>query len=1285
MDDIEPHKENLQPLRGGRSAAALAGLAVSSTGSSSKQLPPPSGTTAEPSGHSHTQTQQQRQAQLEAQRAAMEAALGLEAGTNSDGSSSSSSSSNSISNSADPLEPHFAYIKWIEQHLSPQHAAYLQALESTLRRFKRDQRYKNDVRYLQLWMRVAKRSRSPIDIFKYLSVNEIGMAVALYYEEYAALLETLGKFDEASQILKLGIERGAQPLERLARISGELQRRIEARASQGLSSASADEIADQDSRAHASEPLRNALQTVTARTEPSRAPQMAGGIHSEPSRLPAKSNGQFKVFADDDSADQQPIQTKLLPTAASSNPWPDYDGDSQRRKENEPERTKWTGVSLPQRSAPGRSTTAASASSVPKKIQVYCDDEPKKVEAEPSKKSTVAPTAAAAKSGSRMVWRPDLLFPDGIELSVEQTRAALPRYCYRSDPMLAKKQQQQQDEEQDDGDDMDIADDSQMQIDTPPHIGASVNPADSPARIRPAAQHRMSQQEIKPRQISSPTINTKAALVDIFEMFSAPLAAEEPIEDNLFVPRTGEQTAAPTIWEDEDETISGKVYRPPTSSVKIGVFRDENADAMDQGRAVASTQSTQSRTTQMFHDENDSSHISQKQAFSQKQSEMLPPTIPVSTTAAESVASTSRTRTIVGRHLDPMTPITEVGSEFERTMSGISSRDLTGISGTITTIHEEVDDTMAAYRRDSASLLDSEDITETGKRGLLQSSRTASVLAGLEHMTSPSTSRDVASVHVAGLLTGQDAFDSFCQSVVDNHEQHSDVLDQDLVTQRTMEFTNGTEGGDDKDECDLKDQYDEDEDCEDEDVADPVFEPLSISQPCNPFDLQIREMILDRADATHRVRRFHANHAPIIDLHEEPCHLIPVAKDTKSKHLDMEVDLEDLGIFNLVARLGSGTFGHVYLAREAPTADLIADLLRDDGDDDDNSADADAAASSRKPSGPRMMALKVTTPSSRWEHHILTQLSMRLPIDVQRSVVRSHGLLMYADSSCMGLDYCKYGSILDCLNHAAMSSYSADSGGINEALAVFWTIELLRTVRELHAAGFVHGDIKADNVMLRFDVSDDEQDPEALKPLQAQYRSDGAGGWKSKGIVLIDWGQAIDLSAFQPSQTFVTADAAVLARIASTESTLPTAQAKIDSSIPRRDAAFECQEVQKGLAWRFEPDWYGIASVIHVMLYHADMETVESESEISPSGTRLKRISLKRALKRNWQRDLWHDLFEVLLNSGAYGANESRDCIEAIDRLRVLFEQWLEKASVRGSTMLRGLLSSAQAVAMKRR
>jgi hypothetical protein len=85
----------------------------------------------------------------------------------------------------------------------------------------------------------------------------------------------------------------------------------------------------------------------------------------------------------------------------------------------------------------------------------------------------------------------------------------------------------------------------------------------------------------KPKfKTASPTINTRAAMNDVFDMFNAPLSCD-----------VVEKQVA------EDETISAKVFKPLATFGKLGVFQDEPGVLRDD--AVAG----QSRKLEVFRDE----------------------------------------------------------------------------------------------------------------------------------------------------------------------------------------------------------------------------------------------------------------------------------------------------------------------------------------------------------------------------------------------------------------------------------------------------------------------------------------------------------------------------------------------------------------------------------------------------------------------------------------------------------------------------------------------------------
>ena len=139
-----------------------------------------------------------------------------------------------INDSDDPLDIYDRYVKWTfnayptaqatpESQLRP-------LLERATKAFQSTPTYRNDPRYLKLWIQYIRLfSDAPREVFAYLSRHSIGDGLALYYEEFATWLEGAGRWAQADEIYKLGIEREARPSERLLRKFGEFQKRFEAR------------------------------------------------------------------------------------------------------------------------------------------------------------------------------------------------------------------------------------------------------------------------------------------------------------------------------------------------------------------------------------------------------------------------------------------------------------------------------------------------------------------------------------------------------------------------------------------------------------------------------------------------------------------------------------------------------------------------------------------------------------------------------------------------------------------------------------------------------------------------------------------------------------------------------------------------------------------------------------------------------------------------------------------------------------------------------------------------
>lgn len=336
--------------------------------------------------------------------------------------------------------------------------------------------------------------------------------------------------------------------------------------------------------------------------------------------------------------------------------------------------------------------------------------------------------------------------------------------------------------------------------------------------------------------------------------------------------------------------------------------------------------------------------------------------------------------------------------------------------------------------------------------------------------------------------------------------------------------------------------------------------------------------------------------------------------------------------------LGAGAFAPVYLVENSQPDD--AEDVAPDAQDDENAPVAKmgrgAFASAHNHRHERE-ALKMEQPPSPWEFHMIRLTHSRLGPHHRATASISPALEMhlYQDESFLFLPYFPHGTLLDVVNH-----FRAEPTGVmDEPLAMFFTIELLRTVEAMHAKQLLHGDIKADNCLLRLDGGGGRP---ALD-LPTQWTADGAGGWADRGVTLIDFGRAIDMRAFVADVQFI-AD--------------------------WKTTAQDCAEMREGRPWTWQIDYHGLAGTIHCLLFGKYIETVRCDAGgLGTAAAGGRRYRVRESLKRYWQTEIWGECFEVLLNPGAFVQEEEGGRMPVLRSLRGVRERmegWLEGNCERG-------------------
>lgn len=303
FDVIEDHKENIQSLPGGRSAKALA-----------LTFAPPSLLSPSPTPGATRELNDTIRQEFELEIIA-------------------------IADYDDPLDVYDRYVKWnLSAYPSAQATPESQLrplLERATKAFQTASHYKNDPRYLKLWLTYIRLfSDAPRETFAYLARHGIGEGLALFYEEFAAWLEGDGRWTQADEVYRLGIERDARPAERLLRKFGEFQHRFESRLQQG------------------DEPSSPALPMVrpalVAKQDPfaSSAPRPVDPQAQRPAsstRGSSSRGGRQKlaVFSDADAS-----APSIGAGGEASRGWENIGSISERKKENVMEARPWAGETL---------------------------------------------------------------------------------------------------------------------------------------------------------------------------------------------------------------------------------------------------------------------------------------------------------------------------------------------------------------------------------------------------------------------------------------------------------------------------------------------------------------------------------------------------------------------------------------------------------------------------------------------------------------------------------------------------------------------------------------------------------------------------------------------------------------------------------------------------------------------------------------------------------------------------------------------------------------------------
>ncbi len=243
-------------------------------------------------------------------------------------------------------------------------------------------------------------------------------------------------------------------------------------------------------------------------------------------------------------------------------------------------------------------------------------------------------------------------------------------------------------------------------------------------------------------------------------------------------------------------------------------------------------------------------------------------------------------------------------------------------------------------------------------------------------------------------------------------------------------------------------------------------------------------------------------------------------------------------------------------------------------------------------------AIKISSPPEAWEAYILSKINK-----TSNDFIKIQSFYQYKDESYMVLPYFKQGNITELVDCLGNYQFLTGKNLIEETLIFYLTIQILSNIIKLHSLGFIHCNIRPEHFLLDL------------------HSSCNNNKVSFNDLALIDFSRSIDLSLHPPNSRF---------------------KCGIVKSEPGC-----CPEFTEHLPWLFEPDYHGVANVIHFLLFNKPIKLKKADHD---------KVELVEPIKRYWQTELWNELFNVLLNPRA--VNSEGIVINELKQIRSKFESW---------------------------
>ncbi|KAF9238479.1 Mad3/BUB1 homology region 1-domain-containing protein [Melanogaster broomeanus] len=1132
----------------------------------------------------------------------------------------------------DPLAAYDDFIKWTSRTFSENdHTSGLIPLfEEATRRFKDDERYNGDLRYLKLWCSYAKVVNKPSTVYAYLVKKEIGCVYGLLWEEYALALEKEGRRTDADKVFRTGIARNTRPIERLKKRYREFQSRPSSSKPQSTSFRPSGNAEVDAIRPPASTPAAPSNSTNNSSPAHSRyAPMLAPPV---PGRRPEKLRFNLSLLFTPSGVEYSAQEVRARSMGLLGKKWGsppaselrdsssgalrvNFNDDGSRSTQNmgatasggrlkngnllsasEPTVTINTKEALADVFGMYNSPDKTVKRSVPgSKHAPVRKIEPLGGRRVVSESIGAKKTEAARSSLNENTKSAGRSFKPSVDENVPRKENSAPTPKFK--PFLDEPKQATTTPTPDAGRRtlslkekgvLSRKDTSSPPVSTNP--SAATQPAPKSSLLKPISEEShglpVFSKPFTPVSQKEPLVRPSQAMSSPEEGFENQGQAPAPAQ--TFVPFVDSKTPfkvfsrPPGQGQSENSVLGsgGSVFTPKlasTASVGIGANAGSGTfkPFVDNAQSVMTPASTR------------------KANALQPRAVPIPPTIEETYTDDESQFDDDEDGHAQGQHDQ------EYGHED-------AFRD-----------DDDAEEDEGAYRpvmggrfgRINIMTPITERTFEFSTRGFPTPTSTTRVRDGLEWQQSEEgRERRERQGRESGRYAVEVA-EKLAREVYEEEDGGAQSNDLETVKERTGTLS-------------LSDSL----------AVVSAFRPPN---PCIPSDPQIVSTLLSLLPADEDFHDLRAQERGMLDALQRFA-ARKARTSGKGAGVDEEGILVTLGgkKLRVLEKLGEGGFGAVFSARDISSKSGV-----DDEDEDFDEEDEDEDNS--------LLALKVVKPRNLWEFHIIRRIHRTLPASLTRSIVVPHALYAFRDESHLLLQLCPHGSLLDAVNRAGSAGISQQGACLDELLVFFFTIELLRLLEGMHAAGFIHGDLKIDNCLLRL-----EELPGGASSLTSIYQPSGEGGWKYRGIKVIDFGRTIDTSLFpaRHRQQFI-------------------------ADWPTDDR--DCFEIREGRPWTYQTDYFGLAGIVYCMLFGKYIEA--SSVTLAPESTESDSVyKIATPFKRYWQTDILTRLFDVLLNPCRMRADKSLPICPELAGIRVEMEAWLQSNCNRSSNTLKGLLKKVE-------